>query len=311
MAVYSDDLVATVKRDSYLSTAQANFTPADILSIADNCMDQYFIPMLMALREGFYREYEDIPFIDGQADYTIPTYAMYGKLESLQYLNINGQILPGQISRIEIENLQDVLPTLGQGVPRFFTLNSHAVTVYPTPLGVNGDALRCYYDRRPGNLIETANAAQVASVNTVTGQVTFVNAPTNAYYTANSIQDFYRGQSPYQLLGTATATAFGGSTQTFAAAAVKTLQAGDWVCPHDQSVFIAMPEELMPYLADVVIKSMARTQQDAALLEAQIKIITNDARAILTSTGNRLPGNPKRVRLTNPLVRNGSIPRFR
>jgi hypothetical protein len=311
MALFSDDLVATVKRDSFLSTAQSNFTPADILSIADNCMVQHFIPMLMSLREGFYRVYEDIPFVDGQADYQIPTYAMYGKLESVQYLNINNQILPGQLVRIEVENLQDVLPTLGEGVPRFFSLNSAYITVYPTPQGVQGDAIRCYYDRRPGNLILTTDAAEVQGVDYVTGVVTYVDEPTNIYYGASSVQDFYRGASPYQLLNTATATAFSGVTQTFSPAAVADLVMGDWVTPLDQSVFIAMPEELMPFLSDVVIRSMARTQQDSALLNAQIKTITDDARALLTSTGNRLPGNPKRLRLTNPLVRNRSIPRYR
>jgi hypothetical protein len=234
---------------------------------------------------------------------------MYGKLESVQYLNSNSQILPGQLTRIEIENLQDVLPTLSGGVPRFFTVNSSYITVYPYPT-TTGDYIRCYYDRRASSLILKSLAAQVLSINTGTGVVTYTGTPPSGY-TSSSNQDFYYGSSPYPLLAQATATALSGSTQTFSLANAALLTAGDWVCPRDQTVFIAMPEELVPYLSDMVIKCLARTQQDSELLKTQMQAIQESARQLLTSTGNRLPGNPKKIRLTNPLVRNRSIPRYR
>lgn len=310
VAVFTDDLLADVKRDAFLTTAQSNFTDAQLLSIGDDCLTRYMIPMLLSLREGFFRVYQDLPFVASQSDYALPTYAMYGKLESIQYLSSSGQLMPGQLTRIEVENLQDVLPTLGTGVPRFFTVNSSYITVYPAPTTAVGDSIRCYYDRRPGFMIETSDAAEVLSANPTTGVVTYTAAPPSTF-TASSYQDFYRGQSPYQLLAQTQASALAGSTQTFPAATAALLSAGDWVCPKDQSVFVPIPEELVPFLSDMVINSLARTQQDSQLYQAQQAEITKQAKLTMTGVSNRLPGNPKRIRLNTPLVRNRSVPRYR
>jgi hypothetical protein len=315
MAVYADDLLTALARNSFLPTAQGNFSPTQLLAIADEHIQMAFVPLLMSVREGYFREYLDQLYVDNQSDYTIPTYAMYGRLESVQYVSLAGTssaaVLPLQLVRIEIETLGDVLPSLTTGRPRFFTLNSHAVTLYPTPVGVSLDAIRMYFDRRPGKLIVKASAAQVLSVNTGTGVVTYTGAPPSGF-TSSSKQDFYRGQSPYQLLTQSTATAQTGSTQTFPVAAAKLLSAGDWVCPLDQTVFLPYPEEMLPFHVDMCIRSLARTQQDSALYQAQVAEIKARAMEALTMSGNRMPGNPKRIRLTNPLVYGNSTgPRYR
>lgn len=315
MAVYADDLLTALARNSFLPTAQGNFSASQLLAIADEHVQMAFVPLLMSVREGYFREYLDQLYVDNQSDYTTPTYTMYGRIESVQYISnantASARIISDQLSPIAIENLGDVIPTLSTGRPRFFSINSHAVTLYPTPLGVTLDAIRMYFNRRPGKLIVKAAAAQVLSVNSGTGVVTYTGAPP-AGYTSSSKQDFYRGQSPYQLLAQSTATAFSGSTQTFPVAAAKLLSAGDWVCPLDQSVFLPYPEEMLPFHVDMCIRSLARTQQDSALYQAQVEEIKGRARAALMASSNRLPGNPKRIRLTNPLVRGSGVgPRYR
>lgn len=311
MALYTDDLVATVQRDSFLTTAQSNFTPDQLLAIAYNHLQATVMPLLLSEREGWFREYVDVPFVSGQADYQLPTYAMYGKLESVQYLSASSaQLRKDQLTRVEIENLGLVLPSTSTGTPCFFSVNSHAITVYPSPSAGIVDSMRIWYDRRPASLVLKAAAAQVLSINTGTGVVTYTAAPP-ATFGATTKQDFYNGQSPYQLKDQTVATALSGSTQTFALADAALLSANDWVSLKDQSVFLPIPEELMPYLADLVIASLARTQQDANLYQAQVQIIAGKAKSVLSATGNRLPGNGKKIRMTNPLVRNKSWSGFR
>jgi hypothetical protein len=310
--VYTDDLLSTIKRDSFLTTAQTNFTDAQLLGIARDHLDATLIPLLLSLREGFFRKSIDVPFVANQASYTLPTKAMYGKLESVQYIDgPSGQIRTDQLTRIEIENLGLAMPSTSTGTPVFFTVDSSAITVYPTP-NVAVDSMRVWYDQRPGTMVVKASAAQVLSLNTTTGVVTFTAAPP-ATFTSSSSMDFYHGTSPYQLLATLTATAASGSTQTFNAAALLAsgLAAGDWVNLEGETVFMPIPQELKPYLSDLTIASLARTQQDANLYQAQVAIIAAEAKNVLKSTGNRLPGNPKKIRMTNPLVRNRSWSGFR
>lgn len=309
MTVYTDDMLTAVKRDAFLTTAQGNFTDASLLAIGQDHLNSIVQPLLMSEREGWFRKYTDIPFVANQAAYTLPTYAMYGKLESIQYLDSSSRILPYQFSRLEIENLGDVLPTLTTGTPRFFTVDSDSITVYPTP-SVATDSIRVYYDRRPGTLVLKAAAAQVLSVVTATGVVTYTATPPSTF-TASSNNDFYNGLSPYQLRYQTTATGASGSTQTFPLPSVANLVTGDWVCLKDQTVFLPIPEELMPFLKDLIIASLARTQQDKDLYQTQVSEIAKRIKTTLSATGNRLPGNPKKIRLSNQLVRNRSVPRYR
>lgn len=309
-AVYTDDLVSTISRDSFLTTAQGNFSPDTLLGIAQDHLESTLIPMLLSEREGWFLTFTDIPFIANQADYTLPTYAMYGGLESVQYYSSSSQqIRPDSLTRIEIENLGLVLPSTSSGTPVFFTVSSGSITVYPTP-NTAQDSMRVWYDRRPGQMVVKSEAAQVLSINTGTGVVTFTGTPP-ATFTSSSAMDFYNGSSPYQIKGQATATAQFGSTQTFSLANAALLAAGDWVCLRDQTVFLPIPQELKSFLSDLVIASLARTQQDANLYQAQVQIISKNAKQVLSSTGNRLPGNPKKIRMTNPLVRNRSWSGFR
>lgn len=310
VALFTDDLVSTIQRDSFLTTAQGNFSPDTLLSIAQDHLEATLMPMLLSERDGWFRVSIDIPFVANQADYTIPTYAMYGGLESVQYLSTSSQQLrPDQLTRVEIENLGLVLPSTTTGTPCFFSLNSSAITVYPTP-NATQDSMRIWYDRRPGVMIVKSEAAQVASINYSTGVVTYTGAPP-VTFTSTSQQDFYNGQSPYQLKDQATATAQSGSTQTFPVIDAAFLSAGDWVCLRDQTVFLPVPQELKSFLSDLVIASLARTQQDANLYQAQVQIISAKAKQVLSSTGNRTPGNPKKIRMTNPLVRNRSWSGYR
>ncbi len=309
-ALYTDDLVTTIKRDSFLTTAQSNFSDDQLLAIAQDHVEATLVPMLLSERDGWFRTSIDIPFVANQADYTLPTYAMYGKLESVQYYDSNAsQIRPDQLTRIEIENLGLALPSTSTGVPCFFSVNSSAITVYPTPTTAT-DSMRVWFDRRPGKMVATTEAAQVLSINTGTGVVTYTAAPP-ATFTSSSLQDFYYGASPYQIKGQATATGQTGSTQTFGLASAALLAAGDWVCLRDETVFLPVPQELKSFLSDLVIASLARTQQDANLYQAQVQLIAGKAKHALSVTSNRLPGNPKKIRLTNPLVRNKNWSGFR
>lgn len=321
-ALYTDDLVSTIQRDSFLTTAQGNFSPDTLLGIAQDHLEATLMPILLSLRDGWFRVATgstmdpDIAFVASQSDYTLPTYAMYGGLESVQYISSSSsQLRPDQLTRIEIENLGLILPSTTSGTPCYFSVNSTAITVYPTPT-TSVDAMRVWYDRRPGKMVMKAEAGQVASVTSIPGSgiVTFVGSTLPLTFGSSTACDFYSGQSPYQLKAQLTTTAaVSGVSVTFNQAALTAsgLAPGDWVCLRDQTVFLPVPQELKSFLSDLVIASLARTQQDANLYQAQVQIISGKAKQVLSSTGNRLPGNPKKIRMTNPLVRNRSWSGYR
>jgi hypothetical protein len=293
MAYTSDDLVTDVKRDSYLPTAQRDFSPAVILGIADQETQETIAPALVAFDDGFFLESADQSFVADQAEYPLDRYAMWNKLRLLERLASDGA--PGEMTRLTQEQagLRD---WLGSGTPDAYLMLSDQIRVFPKPSAAT-ETMRQWIYRRPGRLVPTTSAAQVSSVDSGTGVVTYTGSKPSTF-TASSTHDFYRGSSPFRRVGTAkSATASPGATQqTFSTTNAALLQAGDWVCVRDETVFPAMPIELHPFLKDLVIRSLARTQMDAAQYGIQRQEIQDRMVAVLRAgPGTRVVGAPKRI----------------
>ncbi len=296
MAYTSDDLVTDIQRNSYLTTAQRNFTPAQLLLIADQELMGALAPMLVSLQQGYYEEDADQTCVVGQAGYDFDQYAMWTKLRMLELLDNTGT--PVELTQITPE--QKNMYQIGNGLPRGFMLENKQIVLYPAPDDTY--TLRQKIYRRPGAMVQTAFAAQVLSV--VGTTVTYTGAKPSTF-TASSSHDFYRGISPFRRVGTAiTATGSPGATQqTFAADDAALLQPGDWVCVEGQTVFPDIPLEITPHLSDLVIRSLARTQGDSQSYQIQRGEIVERARAELSVTGNRSVGQPQKMSIPTERTR--------
>jgi hypothetical protein len=307
VAYTTDDLVTDVQRDSYLPVAQRDFSSSVILNIADQELQETIAPALVAFDDGWFLETDDQDFAASTADYVIPRYAMWGKVRRAEALTSSGD--PRDLVRLTQEQVGG-WDTTGTGTPNAYLVMHDVVRVYPKPSDATED-LRLWIYRRPGRMVPTTSAAQVSSVNSGTGVVTYTGAPP-ATFTSSSTHDFYRGTSPFRRIGTAkAATAQTGSTQTFSTTNAALLTAGDWVCVRDETVFPAIPIELHPFLKDLVIRSMARTQGDAAQYQRQRQEIADRMMAVLQAgPGARVVGQPKRISIPVSRVYPGRRRRF-
>lgn len=291
MAYTTDDLVTDIKRDSYLAVAQRDFSSAVLLNIADQELFETIAPALVAFDDGYFLEPAAQDFVATQSDYVLDRYAMWGKIRRAERLTSAGD--PVELTRLTQEQVYDWDAT-GTGTPQAFLPLHDKVRVYPKPSDATED-LQLWIYRRPGRMVLQASAAQVQSV--VGPLVTYTGSkPTT--FTASTVHDFYRGTSPFQRVGTAkTATASAAAnTQGFASADAALLQANDWVCLRDETVFPAIPIELHPFLKDLVIRSMARTQMDQAQYETARKEISDRMMAVLRAgPGARIVGQPKKL----------------
>jgi hypothetical protein len=299
VAYTTDDLVSDIKRDSFLPVAQRDFTSAVLLNIADQELLETIAPALVAFDDGFFLEAADQPFVASQSDYVLDRYAMWGKVRRVERLTASGE--PDPLDRLTQEQVID-RDTTGTGTPDAFLPMHDSVRVFPAPADAS-ESLRQWIYRRPGRMVLTTSAAQVQSVNTGTGVVTYALSKPGTF-TSTSVHDFYRGTSPFKRIGTAkTATADPGATQqTFALADAALLTVGDWVCVRDETVFPAIPIELHPFLKDLVIRSLARTTMDQAQYATARQEIADRMLAVLTAgPGARIVGQPKRISI--PLSR--------
>ncbi len=304
MAYTSDDLVTDIQRDSYLPVAQRDFGVPTILGIADQELQETIAPALVAFDDGFFLEAADQTFVASQADYDLDRYAMWNKVRKVEVLTSSS--MPRELTRLTQEQVNDQ-DTVGTGSPIAFLPLHVGVRVYPKPSGAT-ETLRQWIYRRPGRMVATASAAQVLSVVPATGVVTYTGSKP-ATFTSSSVHDFYRGNSPFRRLATAaTASASGGATlQTFSVANATLLAAGDWVCVRDETVFPAIPIELAPFLKDLVIRSMARTQMDQQQYTTQRTEIADRMMAVMRAgPGARIVGQPKKISIPLSRVYGGS-----
>lgn len=289
MAYTTDDLVADIQRDCYLPTAQRNFSPAQLLLIADQELMNGIAPMLVALDAGFFEEDDDQSTVAGQQRYDFSRYAMWNKLRSVELIDSD---TPIELDRITQEQKNEY--STSNGRPRAFQFEHAQLVLWPPPDAVYTMRQKIY--RRPGRMVLTSSAAQVSSVDSGTGVVTYTGSKP-ATFTSSSTHDFYSGTSPFRRIGSAiSATASPGATQqTFSTDNAALLEAGDWVCVRDEAVFPAIPIELHPHLKDLVIRSISRTQGDAQQYQIQRAEIIERARSEMIAPGNRSVGQPKRI----------------
>jgi hypothetical protein len=295
----SDDLVTDIERDSFAPAAQSQFTAAQKLKIADDELQESLAPILAALDAGYFLESADTALVADQAGYDFDRYAMWNKVRRVELLDANGS--PREIDLVTPEQRSNYDITTN-GPPRAFELSHTQIVLLPTP-AVATETLRQWIYRRPGRLVPVASAAVVQSVDTGTGIVTYT-ASKPATFTSSSVHDFYRGNSPFRRVGTAaTATASGSATtHTFSLANAALITAGDYVCLRDETVFPCVPIELVPFLKDLVIRSLARSQMDQAAYQvARAEVVDRAKAAMAAGPGARAVGHPKKISI--PLQR--------
>lgn len=304
--VTTSQLVTDIKNTAYFPVDQNVFTPQTILDIANDELYSDILPLFKSFNEGFYLEVVSQSFVAGQAAYTLPKYAMWNAVYLVQRTT-NGIPVWPDYERIEIVQLSDYQTNQPSTPIAYYLLNDTVVFV-PTPQTGVQYAFNMWIYRRPGRMVPTSSAAEVLSVNKVTGEVTYTAIPP-ATFTATSTHDFYAIQPPFRRLQTnITATAIAGAVQTFPVASVQTLSTGDWVCLLDETVIPPVPPEIVPFLKDLTIKALAKTQGDYEAYGVQKQEVVDKMKAAIIVPGNRTVGKSKRILAgRNPLAR--ALPR--
>ncbi len=294
MTYLSDDLLSYLRDVDFSTTAQTQFTDAQLLNLADYTLLMRIVPPLIRINENYYLVQEDFPFVNGQTSYTLPKYAMFNKIHYVERLSGG---LPYRLARVPAE--RTYFRNDNQiGNPTYFYLMHDTIVFYPKPTLADG-SWRCQYYRRPGKLVKTSAAARVLSVNKATGDVTYTAVPP-ATFTASSTHDFYLGKPPFRRLQTnITATAILGAVQTFPVAAVQDLNPDDYVCLLDETVFPDMPTELQDLFVELIVQRLAKIQNDAVKYQYSDKEVGERIEAAYFSIGQRDTAQSVDINLVN------------
>lgn len=332
----ADDMVAAIKRDSYLAAVQNNFSTQQILSIVDELIVKSVAPLLVSLTQGFYRSTFDVALVVGQSSYVIPQFALMNDFEQILCVDsTNGSYY--DLTRIETSELKTLKVSATQtGTPQYFYMDSNKFNVFPAPDAVNvsGRIFRFFYYRRPAHLTSITNCAVVTpgaltstqftlnypAVVPLYGSYQSYDAVTNAAAWFTGPFNLYAGAEPYELVAAqVVATAnIAARAQTFALSSFQeTTPPFMLLCPNAnnsaansgptgsaQTCFVNVPPDLTPHVKDLAINHIAMVQGATQQLQDRQGTILDNMAAVMKTVGNRGKNQPKKLSLIgNPMVR--------
>lgn len=295
-----DQWLNALRRDSQLPSVQSQFTDQDLLDIAWEQVTRVLAPLLIRARPSFFRETYDITLVADQPTYLIPPFAMLNKLHLAHLRDTTG--LVNKLHRRE-PGEDEFFYEVTSGHARGIRLHDKRIELNPAPSA--GDisiwpTLRTWIHRRPSRFVRATddgsgnNPARAARVLSVVGDVVTYDTLMPSSFDATSVHDFYSQTAPYERVATSVAalTAPSTSSQTFATATAALLQAGDWVCLENETVFMPVPVDFAGHIKDLVIASMGKTQADQKAYESAMKACADDVRNLVTTTADPMTENP-------------------
>ena len=331
MAAYDTlALVASVKRRASVPTTQALISTQDILDIANEEMQGYVVPCLLAERSEYlvatvnYKlpdtsgSYTDAGLLDALLDmplvgdplvadglffgnatdriaFRLPERAIGSKLRALQLIDTKG--MPWVYPNIGM----DQIPSSNWG----YWIAGNIVTMWNNnlPLAQTWYAARVSYYQRPNTLILPSACGVVRSYDFDAKTVTLSATPP-ATFTTSATFDVVKAKPGFECLSSdQTVTLVAGSTLTFENALPDNIAAGDYVCLATEAPVAQVPVEFHPLLQQATAVKVLQTISDYEALERATVLLgrmESDAKALVAQ---RVDGAPAQVINRSGLLR--------
>ncbi len=177
--------ILSVKRRAMLPTSQQLYGDVEIVKILTEELHADIAPMLMSVREDYMLHYFDQAINTGVNVYEIPTRAIGTKLKDAVLLNSNGFEI--SIQRLEPGQIKHQWWTGQTGMYNRrvgFFFEDDQIRLFPDTQNLDTYTLRMKYFRRPNNVIQTTEAAQITNVNG--SALTVDKIPATLYSIANA-----------------------------------------------------------------------------------------------------------------------------
>jgi hypothetical protein len=307
-------LVNSVYRGCLAPNAQNALVPEDVIAFLDQEMRTTIVPLVLAAQEEFWVTNIDQPVLTGVHNYTIPKRAAFATWRDVVFVDPNKMEI--NMSMLSPEYLKLTYPA-GGNPPLYvfgFILQNDQIILYPNTLPTPTQyRLRMKIKRRPNNLTETTNCAQITSINTVTNVVT-VNAVPTGWATIDTFDIIPNSPQFTSLRDDQTISAVTTTTLTFSSPGVDpftglplsalptnpetgafTMKVGDWVCPSQMSCIPQVPYDMFPLLVQRAIIRTLEALGDTQNLTVAERRYADMAVDFARTVSPRIDGTPKKI----------------
>lgn len=226
---------------------------ADYLALANEELQSYITPWLLAFHEEWFVDSATVTLVAGTAAYDIPERAITGSLKDVQFLNGTSYV---PLTRLEPQEALDV--TSGSS-PSGYSLQDTQVVIHPTPAA--SGTVRFKFFRRPSRLVATTAVGEIDGAVSASTAIT-LTATKPSTFVADEVVDIIRAKSGFRSIDDDnTLAAAAGSSLTLGSAV--TASDGDFVCLAGESPIPQIPVEAHSLLVARVVYRALMAQGDA------------------------------------------------
>lgn len=291
-------LVASAYRKTLAPNAAGALQPGDVITMLSEEMNSTIVPLVIAAQEEFFVKNYDQQVVANQYEYTIPQRASFASWRDVVFVDTMGNEI--NMTNLSPEYLKLQYPA-GGNPPLYvfgFVMRNDKVILWPPNGGTPTQyQLRQKTMRKPNDLISTEDAGQITVIDTVTGDVTVDNCPTD--WTTSTTFDIIPNAPQFTSRGDdAAISAINTSTGVLTFSdldLVADMEVGDWVTPAMLSPIPQIPYGMFPLLAQRgairILESMGDTQN----LQVAERRYADMAADFARTVSPRVEGTPKKI----------------
>ena len=260
MARTTDDLLKKIKKKSFIPTSQSTFTDEELLEIATEELHGVIVPTITNAREEYFVYKDDSNALTGSLN---PVFDIPHRSVGMQLREITATIgnVENNLPRLDLE---DRTYARSSSNVFGFDLTNNQINVR----GSNSGTLNLYYYLRPGDLVKSNQARQIAVIDPDNRQLT-VTSPPSSWNTATKF-DVIKQLAGYghksidmTISNIDSATGVITFTEDFPADGWTQFVVGDWLAVAEQSPVPQIPLEWQEYLAEAVVCYMMESIGDS------------------------------------------------
>lgn len=270
--------VAAVRRRGLIATA-GKLTETDLLGFLDDATQDYIVPILMSVREGFLIAKEDTSLVADQTEYAMPERASAERLYRVLLVDSAGE-----------ETALDRVETARRSDQEGFELVDNTIVISGSVSGYS--SLRVEYFRMPNRLVALSATCKVASFTDTT--VTVDDIPST--FSTSEPVDFIAGNAGFRCRAidkTPTNVNQGTNVLTFTSGDIpSTLAVGDYVALAGQTPIMQIPQSLRP-LAEQRAVCLALEALGDGKLSTALKSLADMEKRLVPTLASRVPGAPR------------------
>ena len=283
-------LIASVRRRTFIKSDDPDFTDADILAILNEQIGSYLCDLIRPYVANYALCQKDTELVAFQSDYAVPVRALNGTTEAIGIVDPTG-VVPGY--RLVYYDPQDAIllqTAQNSDIPVAYNMPGNVIRLYPTPGDLTGttptNTLRVQYFQRPSELVDPSAVGVVSSVSdgSPTYSVTLAaNAPST--FTVGARVEFVSAQPGYGVLGQVGVIASVAGANLTVTGTLPTAPyvptAGDYLCLEDQApVCTFIPLEFQECLLQWTAIKMLEAKGDQQGMDRLGKVLSASEAAL-------------------------------